>query len=217
MAGKEGSGDVESSVKKKDNIKISVSIPKDGTKDKKKEDEEEEPEDQEAEAEPSPEDVPDATLDPNAAQDDGTEGGLGPDGLPLDPEAELNGLDGDSDPLAGMEPEPVVNDMRDVKLYDLMSALETYIKYFVKAISNIDQSQLSADQNTKMVKYYNDMKKDLDDIGFYMRNDYEVNDYQKNLYTYLLFNKSLAQTIKHVRSVLDLSASDLEDEDKKQS
>lgn len=219
MAAKEDSNDdMTPSVKKKDNnIKISVSIPKDGSKDDKEKDDSDQ-EDEPNEDDPGQQEDDGSEMDPNSVQDDGTE--VGQDGLPIDPDnpdSELDGIDGIPDPLDGMEPDPVINDMRDIKLYDLMVALESYIQYFIKAISTIDQSQLSTDQNTKVLKYFGDMKKDLDDLKFYLQNDYESNDYQKNLYTYLLFNKSLAQTVRHVRSTLALRASDLENEEKKQS
>lgn len=163
---------------------------------------------------------PSQTEDPNAVAVDGA--GMDDQAAvdPTDPNAIADpnaSLDQTVGQYPEMEPEPIVNDMRDIKLYDLFSALVQYMQYFSKAICNVEQDQLTAVQNGQIYKDYQDVKKTIEDVQFYMENEFENNEYHKNLYTYLLFNKHFAELVKHVRTSLRLNSDTLtkKDEDSK--
>lgn len=160
--------------------------------------------------------------DPNAIPPDEDTEVLPPaDGEELPPEGEMdvdeNGnVIGPGDPSANQpeempmdEPQELTGKFGNVKIYDLMSGLARYVEIYIDAYSDVETDQLSAIQLSAVAKSYKDVLKLRDDLNFYMMHDFGSEQYKKNMYTYLLFNKRFSEIIGKFRHALRLNADDL--------
>ncbi len=107
------------------------------------------------------------------------------------------------------QPQELTGKFGNVKIYDLMMGLARYVDIYIDAYNDVETDQLSAIQLASVAKSYKDVLKLRDDLKFYMMSDFSSEQYKKNLYTYLLFNKRFSEIIGKFRHALRLNADDL--------
>lgn len=107
------------------------------------------------------------------------------------------------------QPQELTGKFGNVKIYDLMMSLSRYVDIYIDAYNDVETDQLSAIQLASVAKSYKDVLKLREDLRFYMMSDFSSEQYKKNMYTYLLFNKRFSEIIGKFRHALRLNADDL--------
>ena len=115
--------------------------------------------------------------------------------------------------MAEEEPQAIVGTYNNVRLFDHFVSLKEYITAYKSAYNDIEVDQLSKFQVDRLAGLYDNLRKLEANIIFYMNNSFKYEDYKKNLYTYLLFNKQFADEIGKFRKILNLNPKSLTGED----
>lgn len=102
------------------------------------------------------------------------------------------------------EPQLITNEYKKIKLLDLSLALVQYMKVFKNTFRNIEYDRVTDQQLKILNNVYDDLDKTVDGLNFYISNVYEFDEYNKNLYTYLLYNKKLSEILQRFRRTLSL-------------
>ena len=102
------------------------------------------------------------------------------------------------------EPQLITNEYKKIKLLDLSLALVQYMKVFKNTFRNIEYDRVTDQQLKILNNLYDDLDKTVDGLNFYISNVYEFDEYNKNLYTYLLYNKKLSEILQRFRRTLSL-------------
>ena len=151
-----------------------------------------------------------------------------PEGLPTEAEIADSGSDVNPDQMANVEEngaegeipqeysvpaEPLGNDAdqtisteKSKKLFNLFEDLESYAKVFIENLNTIDIGLLEERTYEKFKEYLKKVETLDEKIKNYLTNLYLVNEYEKNLYAYILFRTELLATIKELRHILKLNA-----------
>ena len=103
------------------------------------------------------------------------------------------------------EPSPIVNEYKKIKLLDLMIALRRYIIVFKTSSKYIEFDSINSVQIKRINNLYDNLSQLLEDLDFYISNVFEFDDYNKNLYTYLLYNKRFSEILTTIRNILKLN------------
>lgn len=103
------------------------------------------------------------------------------------------------------EPVPVEGKYNSVKLFEKFMALKKYINIHLECYDDIEIDELTKMQLITISKIIKDIKQLKENLTFYMDNNFTLEDYKKNIYTYLLFNKSFAESLKKFRNILHLN------------
>lgn len=103
------------------------------------------------------------------------------------------------------EPSPIVNEYKKIKLLDLMIALRRYIIVFKASSKYIEFDSINSVQIKRINNLYDNLSQLLEDLDFYINNVFEFDDYNKNLYTYLLYNKRFSEILTTIRNILKLN------------
>lgn len=103
------------------------------------------------------------------------------------------------------EPQTLDNDFKKIKLLDLFISLEKYSTFFSSSFKYIEYDNSTQHQLTIINNIYTSLEKVIEDLKFYIQNIYEIDDYNKNLYTYLLFNKRISELLSSFRATLQLN------------
>ena len=121
------------------------------------------------------------------------------------------------------QPQAIEAKFGSVKLYEKLIELKKYISIYIESYNDIETEDLTNMQINTLAKLFKDVKTLETNLNFYMEYDFPTEDYKKNLYTYLLFNKEFAEEIKKFRNVLHLNPNkiiadrkELEEKNKKQ-
>lgn len=112
-----------------------------------------------------------------------------------------NGYDQPEDEVA---PSVLVNDYKKIKLLDLFIKLKQYLIILQKSFNNVEHDAIDVMQTKRLNNTYDELSRLLQDAEFYIDNVYEYDDYNKNLYTYLLYNKKSSELISSFRNTLHL-------------
>ena len=124
------------------------------------------------------------------------------------------------DPMTGMPlpppPDPAENLNKEKlkKLYDLFEDLLQYGDVFLENIKFVNSGLLDLRRFEKMNLYVKDIKDLLQKINDYLVNLFNTNDYDKNLYVYILFRTEFITSIKGLRDILKLEKPDQPFEEK---
>lgn len=103
------------------------------------------------------------------------------------------------------EPSPILNEYKKIKLLDLMIALRRYIIVFKASSKYIEFDSINSVQIKRINNLYDNLSQLLEDLDFYINNVFEFDDYNKNLYTYLLYNKRFSEILTTIRNILKLN------------
>ena len=103
------------------------------------------------------------------------------------------------------EPSPILNEYKKIKLLDLMIALRRYIIVFKASSQYIEFASINSVQIKRINNLYDNLSQLLEDLDFYINNVFEFDDYNKNLYTYLLYNKRFSEILTTIRNILKLN------------
>lgn len=106
------------------------------------------------------------------------------------------------------------NDFKRVKLLNIFDKLKSYIKILISSLNDIEQDKLTTMQLIQISAIQKELSTLFDNINFYICNVYSLKEYNDNLYSYLLYNKQLADATSKLRNVLHL-VSDNKTNDKK--
>lgn len=101
-------------------------------------------------------------------------------------------------------PSVLVNDYKKIKLLDLFIKLKQYLGILQKSFNNVEHDAIDVMQTKRLNNTYDELSRLLQDAEFYIDNVYEYDDYNKNLYTYLLYNKKSSELISSFRNTLHL-------------
>lgn len=112
------------------------------------------------------------------------------------------------------EPQPIVGKFDNVRLFDHFVSLKEFITAYKSAYNDIEVDQLSSFQVDRLSGLYNNIRRLETDLIFYINNTFKTEDYKKNLYTYLLFNKQFADEIGKFRHILNLDPKNIMPEEK---
>lgn len=109
-----------------------------------------------------------------------------------------------ADGVTGMFPAPIQGKYRNLKLFDVMTNLSDLAGSFMTLYSEIDPDQLSSSDYRQLDDNRAQLKSLTADISFYLMNGFSMDDYQKNLFSYLLFQKLFVKIIKNFRRISHL-------------
>ena len=112
------------------------------------------------------------------------------------------------------EPQAIVAPFDNVRLFDHFIALKEYISTYKSAYNDIEIDQLTKFQVERLAGLYSRLRQLETDLIFYLNNSFKNEEYKKNLYTYLLFNKQFADEIGKFRHVLNLDPKNIMPEEK---
>lgn len=132
--------------------------------------------------------------------EDGQEMMMDP-GIPEEPEEQL-------------EASPIEGQYKVLKIYDKFIELKKYINVYIQAYNKIENDELTSNQLKRLSLLYDEILVLRDNINFFLHSS-NVSDYNKMLYTYLLYNKDFADQIRRFRRILNLSSVDLTNTDDK--
>jgi hypothetical protein len=148
---------------------------------------------------------PQAQLDQNAANAvDQNQVQVDQNGNPIDPnQMAVDQFGNPIDPTM-MQPSPIQNKYRNVKLFDLFTQMQTNLDDFIKVYSGIDPDELSVRDYQQIMDNSNQARTLKNDLAFYISKAFDELDYQKNLYTYLLFEKLFVKIVANFRRIAHL-------------
>jgi len=118
-------------------------------------------------------------------------------------------VDGAMAPEPEVAPQPVEAKFQLVKLFDKFIDLKKILKIYLDAFNNIETDELTKFQLTRLAKLFKEITVLRDNIDFYMDNSFNNEEYNKNLYSYLLFNKDLVDQVRRFRLVLNLDPTEI--------
>ena len=114
----------------------------------------------------------------------------------------------DNVPVAPM-PEPTtpgsdLSSQKTLRLYELFEKLVDYGVTFIESLESVDVGLLDENRHSKFSIYLRNMKELVDKINNYMTEIFMSDNYERELYTYVLFRTELISNIKGLRDTLKL-------------
>lgn len=104
----------------------------------------------------------------------------------------------------------VLDKQKFVKLYTLFENLLDYSISFIETVDTIDQNLIPLDRLMSVRSFKENIESLNEKINDYMINIFNTEDYEKALYSYIVFRTELVTNIKGFRNILDLNKPDEE-------
>ena len=103
------------------------------------------------------------------------------------------------------QPEAPVDEVaRKKRLFELMNDLQVFGTYFLESVKNVALDMIDSEVAAKIKKLKHDISDTVNKIKRYLLDSYVNNDYQRNLYIYVLLRTELLTEVKILRkSLLD--------------
>lgn len=120
-------------------------------------------------------------------------------------ETDFSGMEGEIPQSTAASMNNIMLSQKLLKLLGLYEDLLGYCTVFLDSLGNIDTNLLDL-ETFKLVRKYTVSTKELaDKINNYMINIYADEDYERVLYTYVLFRTELTTCIRGIRDILKLN------------
>lgn len=98
-----------------------------------------------------------------------------------------------------------LNKQKSLKLLDYLNDLYDYGSVFIDSLKAVDMNLLEGDRYAKFLEYNKNIEKLVEKINNYIVNLFATDDYERQLYSYVMFRTELVSNIKMLRDVLDLN------------
>lgn len=155
------------------------------------------------------EQIADSGIDVNSGM------GAGPNAMGMDPSMQDPSMMGGAiDPMTGMPmppeetPQEKLEKEKTKKLFELFEDIMNYGDVFLENLRFVNSGLLDIVTFEKMNLYVNDVKNLLKKISDYLMNIFNNENYDKNLYAYILFRTEFVTDIKGLRDILKLEKPD---------
>jgi len=114
--------------------------------------------------------------------------------------------------ISGQMPDPVSQTEKEKfrKLFDLFNDLLEYTDTFKKNLKFVDFSLLDIKMYKKIKRYIDNIEYLYDKLNNYMKYLFNSDEYDRVLYSYILFRTELLINIKCIRDLLKLNRTDID-------
>lgn len=109
------------------------------------------------------------------------------------------------DNTVSQDPSALLQPQKLLSVYELFEKLLNYAVIFLETLETVDKSILDLEAYKILVTYTRNTRELIDKINNYMTNIFSQEEYDKVLYTYVLFRTELIVNIKGIRDILQLN------------